>query len=245
VSERDYLNLSDPQEGFIGLMETSQIALESITNPRVFYALYDAITSVFMQNINYKQLVDIIPPETWAKGQACHVITRNWGANVGATDLIADYLPDVGGKILDLGCNNGALVRKLVERGYDCYGVDLPEVIEKARDMYPDSADRLSACNLEADELPGGSYDFVLALAVIEHLKHYDLLLDKITRVLKPQGMLYLTTSNREYREIDIWHTHHFTVEELSKLANQAGLIPLEYKRVNSRTNITGIFRKA
>jgi len=244
VSKRDYLNLSESQEGFIGLLEAGQMALESIADPDVFRSLYDTVVNVFMRNIGYKQFIDTISPESWAKGQACHVITRNWGANVKATDLIADYLPDVGSKILDLGCNDGALVRKLTEMGYDCYGVDLPEVIEKARDMYPDSADRLSVCNLETDELSSDSYDFVLALAVIEHLKRYDLLLDKIAKVLKPQGILYLTTSNREYREIDVWHTHHFTVEELSKLANWVGLKPLKYKRVDSRTNLTGIFER-
>lgn len=221
-------------------MEAAQIALQSIVEPRVLNNLYDTVVNIFMERINYKQFIDDTSVEAWANLQASHVINVNWGANVKAVDLITDYLPETGGKILDIGCNDGAIVKKLIEMGYDSYGVDLPQVIKEAQ-----CPDRLFICNLETDDLPDGPYDLILAFAVIEHLKNYNQLLSKIVKVLKQSGIIYLTTINREYREIDIWHTHHFTVEELSELANQAGLRLLEYKQVGSRTNITVVLGKS
>lgn len=154
-----------------------------------------------------------------------------------------DYLPEINAKVLDIGCNDGGTVKRLVEMGYDPYGIDLPPVVKKAQAKYPQIVSRLSVCNLEYDELPGGPYKLVLAIGVIEHIIGFRFFLLKVAKVL--DGILYLATSDRNARDWEVapFHIHHFTENELSQLAREAGLETVKFTKT-SDTDLTGIFKK-
>jgi len=234
------------EERFMAFMERSEgdmISLDEIARfcaSGVHRFLSDALCDFYLERLEYDPLS--LSLDSWARVQDKHHSSLK--ANVKAVSLITDYLPGTGGKIIDIGCNDGGLVKELVGLGHDCYGVDLPMVIAKAQLKRPDIAERLSVCNLECDELPGGPYELALALAVIEHLRNYGLFLGKVSAVLKPGGILYISTSNRKYRRTAPYHTHHFTEDEFSEMAAQAGLTPLRYDQINSETNLTAIFKK-
>lgn len=75
-------------------------------------------------------------------------------------------------KILDLGCGNGALVKLLLEKGFDAYGTDASEKgIQIASELFPD---RFALQDLSKDELPeklaSVSFDTIISTEVIEHL---------------------------------------------------------------------------
>ena len=105
---------------------------------------------------------------------------------------IAEYFKDFKGKkALDIGCGKGFLVKALRELGVDAEGIDISEyAIENAVTEYVKQSD---ATNLPYDD---NVFDLVLCIEVLEHLEESDLnkSIMEIRRVLKPQGIIFLTT---------------------------------------------------
>ena len=110
-----------------------------------------------------------------------------------------------GKTILDIGCGTGGLSRIVTEEGGSYIGCDFyPAILEMAQAFasdlpHPENAQviRASATHLPLAE---SSIDFVVAFDVIEHLVGGEswqrLLLQEIRRVLRPNGLLLLTTPN-------------------------------------------------
>lgn len=97
-------------------------------------------------------------------------------------------------KILELGCGSGANLNcaRLVHPDINLFGVD----IALAADLY-DGINFLLA-DIDREKLPfaDDSFDAVLLIHVIEHLKNPFLIRDEIARVLKPGGKFYVETPN-------------------------------------------------
>lgn len=97
-------------------------------------------------------------------------------------------------KILELGCGNGANLNcaKIIHPGVALYGVDILQA--------PDLLDGVHfvRADLDRQKLPfaDASFDAVLLVHVIEHLKNPFLIRDEIARVLKPSGTFYIETPN-------------------------------------------------
>lgn len=94
--------------------------------------------------------------------------------------------PQPGERILDLGCGDGALTKRLVEAGADVVGVDAsPDMIAKAR------ADGLDAHVMDAHHLTvEGPFDAVFSNAAKHWMTKPDLVLQGIARCLKPGGRM-------------------------------------------------------
>ncbi|MDQ3075852.1 MAG: methyltransferase domain-containing protein [bacterium] len=70
--------------------------------------------------------------------------------------------------------------------------------------------------------LEDGSVDVVVSFETIEHIKDYEKFMSEIKRVLKPDGVLILSTPNDlEYPEGNHFHIHEFTPKELQKLTDK------------------------
>jgi trans-aconitate methyltransferase len=92
--------------------------------------------------------------------------------------------PQPGERILDLGCGDGALTRKLVELGCEVVGVDssAPQ-IEAAKKL------GLDARVANAEELPFcEEFDAVFSNAVLHWIKRADVMLASVYRALRPGG---------------------------------------------------------
>jgi len=92
--------------------------------------------------------------------------------------------PQPGERILDLGCGDGALTKKLVELGCEVVAVDAsaPQV-EAARTL------GLDAHVMSAEALPfGEEFDAVFSNAVLHWIKHADAMIAGVYRSLKPGG---------------------------------------------------------
>ncbi len=75
-------------------------------------------------------------------------------------------------KVLDLGCGNGSLANKLIELGYDVYGVDASiSGIEIAKKKNPN---RFFCFNLTSSTIPielsSINFDIIISTEVIEHV---------------------------------------------------------------------------
>ncbi len=98
------------------------------------------------------------------------------------------------GRLLDVGCQRGDFLRHMRERGWDVCGVELNTEI----DVLPDLT--IHRGTLAGAAFPPGSFDVVTLWSVIEHVPDVAELLSEAWRVLQPDGLLVLVTTN--YRSI-------------------------------------------
>lgn len=92
--------------------------------------------------------------------------------------------PQPGERILDLGCGDGALTKKLVDLGCEVVAVDSsPPQIEAARKL------GLDAHVMSAEALPfREEFDAVFSNAVLHWIKRADPMIAAVYRALRPEG---------------------------------------------------------
>ena len=98
----------------------------------------------------------------------------------------------VGARALDAPCGGeAALTRALIELGFDARGADL--------DSQPQGhlGNAFTKVNLDQPlPWPDGTFDAVFSTEGIEHLENHFSFLREVSRILKPGGLLVLTTPN-------------------------------------------------
>lgn len=150
---------------------------------------------------------------------------------------IAASRPFLTGRVLDIGCGNGAMAAYVEPHHY--LGVD--------RDRHALAAAKATFPKHRFEEkLPSeGSFETVVALAVIEHLKHPGTALETWAALLTDQGRIVLTTPHRSFRivhDLGSWlglfsreaadeHEEMFDLPLLSTIANKSGLLIGHYRR--------------
>ena len=101
-----------------------------------------------------------------------------------------------GGKILDVGCGTGRLIRQLLDRGAEIVGLDIsPEMLKIARKKFKKTT--FIEGNIENMPFPDDNFNIVIASFVIVHLKDLRKAFDEVYRVLKPGGIFIVTNINQ------------------------------------------------
>jgi SAM-dependent methyltransferase len=113
-------------------------------------------------------------------------------------DYLIDQLERAGvrpGRVLDVGSGYGLLLARLRERGWQASGLELSaHACEVARA----SGLAVECGSAEATwPFPAGGFRAVVMNDVLEHLTNPGLALGEARRVLEPQGVLLLVTTNR------------------------------------------------
>ncbi len=116
--------------------------------------------------------------------------------------LVLEMLAGVRGRILDVGCGPALMAPDLLAAGWEVHGVDISgEMIRRARlrmAKHPlEKRCRFAVGDFEQLEFPGGFFDAVLAMGVLEYLPAYGAALRCAARVVKPGGVVVLTVPNR------------------------------------------------
>ena len=104
-------------------------------------------------------------------------------------------LIDHDGKVIDLGCENGLMLRHLVTRSR-CkpvpYGVDfIEESIEQAREVVlPEYAENFVICNVADFDLGVETYDFIFFDPYTVHPDDLEEVVDRLLRACRPGGKI-------------------------------------------------------
>lgn len=134
-----------------------------------------------------------------------------------------------GRRVLEIGCGEGYGAALLAAVASEVVGVDYDTLtIAHAAARYPQA--RFVRANLAALPVPDASIDVVATLQVIEHVWHHPQFVRECARVLRPGGLLLVTTPNRLTfspgldAPVNPFHTVEFTSCELSALLTGCGL---------------------
>lgn len=140
-----------------------------------------------------------------------------------------------GGRLLDVGCAYGFLLRRF-EKDFETFGVDVSEhAIEQARLTAPGSNLRVHNV-LEPLPFEDGSFDAVTITDLLEHVPGTPQILAEVARVLRPGGILYITTPNRTPWRFVIYgvadrmehHTNLLSYRQVGRFLDEAGFDVVE-----------------
>ena len=162
--------------------------------------------------------------------------------------LVSAHLPCEA--FLDAGCGDGrylAALARSANRPERVTGTDISQrILKTARVAAAPLEPELVQANLEALPLEDEAFDLALCTQVIEHLLDPPGGVQELARVLRPGGVLVLTTDNRRalvskalnapraaavrvlrlhprYRQVEFPHVD-FTLDDVRNLAREAGL---------------------
>ena len=127
-----------------------------------------------------------------------------------------------GKKVLDLGCGCGYGSDLMAEAGAsEVLGVDSsPEAIAYAQARYQKPKLSFQIADATDTKLPEKSFDVVVCFELIEHLAAQEKLLDEIARLLKPEGLLFISTpeAGRPHAAENPFHVRELTGNEFQAL---------------------------
>ena len=108
--------------------------------------------------------------------------------------------PLTGLRFLDIGCGGGLLAEPMARLGGSVTGTDVTKAAITAAALHA-SQNGLEidyqCCTAEKLARRGARFDVIYASEVIEHVADRALFIEAIARMLKPQGVVIITTINR------------------------------------------------
>lgn len=159
---------------------------------------------------------------------------------------IRQHFPSTA-QVLDLGCGAGFLSNELAESGLLVTGLDMSNESLEIAKLY-DKTKKVQYIQGDAACLPfaDASFDVVTAMDFLEHVENPTQIIQELSRVLKPNGLFFFHTFNRNILSYFLvikaveWlvpntppHMHLYrmfiTPKELAHMCIKADLHPLEW----------------
>lgn len=139
-----------------------------------------------------------------------------------------------GARILDVGCFTGDFLDHAAKAGMETWGLELqPEAARIAGEKHGGRV--LNTFMEDTEAFEPESFDCVAALGLIEHLADPVVLMDLVSRVLKPGGLLFIQTPDTGsvlaklmgrhwFCYAPVEHIHYFSRKNLGQLLAGHGL---------------------
>jgi len=139
-------------------------------------------------------------------------ICAHTGRNPEKRDALA------GLRLLDIGCGGGLLCEPFARLGADVTGIDASEKNIKVASLHAEKMglevdyrcaspeELVAGCRLQVEDKeksvtynlqPTTTYDIVLALEIVEHVSDVPVFLHACAKLVKPGGLLFMSTLNR------------------------------------------------
>ncbi len=163
--------------------------------------------------------------------------------------------------ILDAGCGSGYGSETLAKAGAKkVYGIDLADRsvrYSQAHHSHKNLVFRQG--DLSKLDFPDNFFDLVCTFETIEHIKNYEHAVNEFYRVLKPGGLLIISTPNKAIyspgtkKPFYPFHYHEFYFSDFKKMLSKfkiqqilgqyiRGRKPLLYSRLNPKRALRNIF---
>ncbi len=122
-----------------------------------------------------------------------------------------------GKDVLDLACGEGYGSDLLSRQAKSVVGVDVSaEAVEHARQRYGGAPNlRFEPGDCANIPLPDDSVDLVVSFETLEHVEAQEAMLAEFSRVLRPSGMLMISTPDKRTYSDETGYTNEFHVREL------------------------------
>ncbi len=123
------------------------------------------------------------------------------------------------GDLLEVGCGEGRGIECLLPAVSTYSAIDkIESAVGRLRERYPQG--KFVSGHLPPLPYPDASFDAVVSFQVIEHIENDILFLKEIFRILRPGGVVLITTPNRPMSlSRNPWHVREYTAGELTALA--------------------------
>lgn len=137
-------------------------------------------------------------------------------------------------RVLDIGCGNGLFINSLKKNGWDVYGIDISEKsVNFARNTL--NLKNVKQGDVENISYPKSFFDVIVMNHVIEHVYDPNKLFLNASKILKPDGIMIVTTPNIRSINFSIFgqdwfpletprHLTLFSPQSMTKLAKNSGL---------------------
>lgn len=116
----------------------------------------------------------------------------------------------INGRVLDVGCGSGVLVKSFIKNGFDAYGIEINKDAksyvnhELRNKIYFDDLRKFIFKN---------KFDLITVNNVLEHVYDIKSFLKEIKNNLKDNGLLYLKVPNINYFEYKIFKNYSYNLE--------------------------------
>lgn len=103
-------------------------------------------------------------------------------------------------RVLDIACGEGYGSALLAQRGNQVVGVDIDaQTIERASDRYKGSNLTFRKGDIYCIPAASAEFDVIVSFETLEHVENHDKVIEEFKRVLRPGGMLLISTPDRDF----------------------------------------------
>lgn len=151
------------------------------------------------------------------------------------------------GSLLDVGCGKGFFLKIAKDNGWEVHGIDISDY---AREFAKKQFNlNVSLGDLENIEFSEKKFDVITLWDTLEHLRRPYEVLEKIKKLLKKEGRLFIKTPNinsifyklyrRYWLGFNPFHLYYFSPKTLREILQQSG-----FRIVKLETLIASLFSK-
>jgi 2-polyprenyl-3-methyl-5-hydroxy-6-metoxy-1,4-benzoquinol methylase len=181
---------------------------------------------------SYYQSSDYISHSNTSKGvvNKLYQKVRNYTLNQKANLIIGQTVKR--GKILDLGAGIGAFLNTMKQKGWEITGIEPDEgARQQAKNLFDIELKETPILN----HLPDNNFDAITLWHVLEHVHQLHDYVERLKKLLKPNGKLFIAVPNYESLDSSIYksfwaaydvprHLYHFTPKAIDVLMETHGL---------------------